>query len=132
MVNVSQSVYCEPQWTAEQVISAIANKESSDTDIVQHPDGVSFKKYGLTEVAVREAHNCGKLSWFKHPRDMNDAEQLEAALAYLSLMKERFHCPSWVMASGYYHRSNDLEKDQAARMAYSNSIRSRLERNHPA
>jgi hypothetical protein len=130
MVNVAQSVYIEPQWTAEQVLASIADKESSDSDVVQHPDGVSFKKYGLTYASVQESHSKGKLSWCKHPREMNDSEQLEAALAYLSLMKERFY------------RSNDHQEGHADhgghkctcasdRREYVRAIRSRLERHYP-
>jgi len=142
MVNVSQSAYIDPQWTAEQVLSAIANKESSDSAVVQHPDGVSFKKYGLTEMSVKEAHDSGKLPWCKHPKYMNDAEQLEAALAYLLLMKERFSCPTWLDAAGRYHRSNDHQEGHADhgghkctcaadRREYVRAIRSRLERHYP-
>lgn len=142
MVTTAQSVYCEPQYTIDQVIAAIADKESGGIEIGVHPDGSSYGKYGLTAMAVQECVNEHKLIAFKHPKDMSVSEQREAIEAYLTIMHERFKCPSWVAASGYYHRSNDHEighEDHGGhtctcageRMAYTNAIRSRLERHHP-
>ena len=100
----------------EKLLIEIARVESGGKNIGVHSDGVSYGKYGVTMIAVRELQRVGivdnnfRESWLKLP------EQNEyIARLYLQEMYRRHK--SWYLAVGYYHGG-----DKRARVRYAERV----------
>ena len=100
----------DPQML-EKVLAAIAQIESNNRDIGVHSDGVSYGRYGITMMAVRELQRVGILdvsfnkAWLKIP------EQNEyIAKLYLREMYRR--TKSWYKAVKRYHGASDDDENE--------------------
>ena len=88
-------------YTCEDVLEAIAQVESSNRALGIHPDGVSYGRYGVTRIALRE---LGKTIDISEHLDLTvDWINRYCAWEYLRLMYTRHKCASWVEAAGWYH-----------------------------
>lgn len=92
----------------EKTLDAMELAESEGFQGTLHPDGKSYRWYGITVDCVNELVRL-KLMKFKHPDSMTKAGQRETADKYLTLMKKRYHCKTWVDAAGHYHNSSGQE-----------------------
>ena len=102
-----------------RVMRAIAQVESSNRDIGVHPDGVSYGKYGVTAIAMKELQRLEILSpnmqkeWLLIP-ETNEI----AARQYLMLMFNR-HGKCWYKAVGWYHGGDANQREEYANKVYS-------------
>jgi hypothetical protein len=118
-------VDCLADAAITNVLAGIAMVESGGRDMGVHPDGVSYGRYGLTLVAVRELERCGDVSREELRMLEANPAQLAApdrnarlAWLYLRVMYEQHACGSWIEAAGWYHGGN-----AERRRAYADRVR---------
>ena len=88
-----------------RVLEAIGQVESGGKNIGVHPDGVSYGKYGVTMIAVRELH-------FREEGLKDPEENKFIARLYLQEMYRRHKC--WFKATGFYHGGSREARDEYA------------------
>jgi hypothetical protein len=110
----------------EEVLRAIAMVETGDRDIGLHPDGVTYGRYGVTYMAVRELQRLRRLE--DGEVDLrNPATNRRVASLYLQYLKERYG--SWWEAVRHYNpRSGSYARKVWAAM---DRRRRRVSAGHP-
>jgi hypothetical protein len=86
------------------VLAHIMIVESGGVKVGIHPDGCSYGLFGLTEVACVEV---GEPFPPETPRD-----ELRTAKAYLEKVNERFKCPNYWEAAGFYHGGGKERREE--------------------
>lgn len=86
------------------VLAHIMIVESGGQKLGMHPDGASYGLFGLTEVACVEV---GEKFPPETPRD-----ELRTAKAYLEKVSERFKCPDYWEAAGFYHGGGKERREE--------------------
>ena len=109
------SNYVDMISEVNRVLDAMELAESEGFVGSLHPDGKSYKWYGITVGAVKELVRVGRMKEFVHPDLMTKEEQRRVAKLYLELMHERYHCTSWLDAAGHYHNSSGPETKNESR-----------------
>ena len=100
----------EPEM-CEKILKAIAIKESGNRDLKLHKDGVSWGRYGITRMAVRELQRLDKLDCHFREKDLVDPVTNKiVAEKYLRLMFNKYKC--WYKAAGAYHSQNPRLRDE--------------------
>lgn len=84
----------------DDVLHGIQMVESSGRDIGRHPDGVTYGRYGVTYMAVKELRRLGRIDG--RPVDLvNPATNKRIATLYLKYLKQRYG--SWWRAVEHYN-----------------------------
>lgn len=92
------------------IINAIGQVESRGTDIGVHPDGVSYGRYGMTQIAIRELKRVGIIDE-DDVIDLTDPKQNRTcAKQYLILLKSRYGTWELAVAHWNYNDKNYLNK----------------------
>ena len=106
----------DPQMT-ERILSAIAKIESGNRNLGIHSDGVSYGKYGVTMIAVRELQRNHILAAHISEKDLLIPMTNElAAREYLKLMYKKYKC--WYKAAGAYHSQQPEKRDAYAKKVF--------------
>lgn len=100
LLGFAVSVHLGRATDLRDVLSGIEQVESTGRDIGLHRDGVTYGRYGVTYMAVRELQRIGWLA--KTPVDLRDPKtNRRVARLYLEYLKKRYG--SWWHAVQHYN-----------------------------
>ena len=97
----------------EQVLSRVHMVESSSgktaLPMYPHKDGKSHGEYAITLIALKDVNDVYGTSFTL--LDLRDPiKSRDIAGKYLTIMKKRFKCRTWLEAAGYYHSPSNPKK----------------------
>ena len=100
LLILSSTIAATKATGLEDVLYGIQMVETGGRDIGQHPDGVTFGRYGVTYMAVRELQ---RINWIDDADvDLNNpATNRHIATLYIRYLKKRYG--SWWEAVRHYN-----------------------------